>query len=87
MVISYVRGRLPGLLRLADFQDKIDKLIYQELVLNSFNIFNCLFVEKKYIYSVMISSNFLDLQFFFHDIKIVYFQSEFAMMKRYSKKI
>lgn len=72
MVISYVRGRLPGLLRLADFQDKIDKLIYQELVLNSFNIFNCLFVEKKYIYSVMILSNFLDLQFFFHDIKIVF---------------
>lgn len=51
MVISYVRGRLPGLLRLADFQGKIDKLIFlEEPVLNSFNVFNCLFVEKKYIY-------------------------------------
>lgn len=51
MVISYVRGRLPGLLRLADFQGKIDKLIsLEEPVLNFFNVFNCLFVEKKYIY-------------------------------------
>lgn len=68
MVISYVRGRLPGLLRLADFQGKIDKLIsLEEPVLNSFNVFNCLFVEKKYIYiyiySVIILFNFLDLQF------------------------
>lgn len=68
MVISYVRGRLPGLLRLADFQGKIDKLIFlEEPVLNSFNVFNCLFVEKKYIYiyiySVIILFNFLDLQF------------------------
>lgn len=52
MVISYVRGRLAGLLRLLDFQDKIDKLLSQELVLNSFNIFNCLFVERKYIYTL-----------------------------------
>lgn len=66
MVISYVRGRLPGLLRLADFQGKIDKLIsLEEPVLNSFNVFNCLFVEKKYIYIyfVIILFNFLDLQF------------------------
>lgn len=61
MVISYVRGRLAGLLRLPDFQDKIDKLLSQELVLNSFNIFNCLFVERKYIY--ILCNNIV--QFFF----------------------
>lgn len=61
MVISYVRGRLAGLLRLLDFQDKIDKLLSQELVLNSFNIFNCLFVERKYIY--ILCNNIV--QFFF----------------------
>lgn len=83
MVISYVRGRLAGLLRLLDFQDKIDKLLSQELVLNSFNIFNCLFVERKYIYiySVIILSNFFSW----------YYNRLFSewicwMMKRYKEK-